>query len=75
MIKDVIESNKPHKYTQLYHLAPRAKIESKTGGEFKISWKAHDCILWLKGDFDSYDIIEGSMNPVQGWYFPKFEEI
>ncbi len=72
VIKDVIESNEPHKYTQLYHLAPGAKIEPKTGGTFKISWKAHDCILWLKSDFDSYDIIEGSMNPVQGWCFPKF---
>jgi len=72
VIKDVIESNKPHKYTQLYHLAPGAKIEPKTGGTFKISWKAHDCILWLKSDFDSYDMIEGSMNPVQGWCFPNF---
>ena len=72
VIKDIIESNKPHKYTQLYHLAPGAKIEPKAGNTFKISWKAHDCIIWLKSDFDSYDIIEGSMNPVQGWYFPKF---
>lgn len=72
VIKDVIESNEPHKYTQLYHLAPGAKIEPKTEGTFKISWKAHDYVLWLKSDFDSYDIIEGSMSPVQGWYFPKF---
>ena len=72
VIKDVIKSNKPHNYTQLYHLASGAKIEPRTAGTFKISWETHDCILWLKSDFDSYDIIEGSMNPVQGWCFPKF---
>ena len=72
VIKDVIESDKPHKYTQLYHLASGAKIEPKTAGTFKISWQTHPYVLWLRSNFDSYDIIEGSMNPVQGWYFPKF---
>jgi len=72
LVKDVIESGSSHKYTQLYHLAPGGEIENLNDSVFKVFWESHGIILWLKSGFDSYDIVEGALDPVQGWYFPKF---
>jgi Heparinase II/III-like protein len=72
IVKDVIKSDSSHKYTQLYHLAPGAEIENLDDTVFKIFWENYGIVLWLKSDYDSYDVVEGSLDPVQGWYFPKF---
>lgn len=72
MVKDIVESRSAHKYTQLFHLAPGAKIDYRGNGTFRITWLTHPYGLWLRSNTESYDIIDGAMEPVQGWYFPKF---
>ena len=72
IVKDIVESRSTHKYTQIFHLSPGARIDYLGNGTFKITWPAHPYHLWLRTNTDSYDIVEGAMDPVQGWYFPKF---
>lgn len=72
LIKDVIDSASSHKYTQLFHLAPNAKIQTQGKDCLKVTWSNYQYALWLKSEFDTYDVVEGSMNPVQGWHFPEF---
>lgn len=71
-VRDIMESKTGHKSTQLLHFAPGAHIESVDDTTFRISWEKHPHTVWIKSDYDAFDVVEGSMNPVQGWYFPKF---
>jgi len=70
IVKDIVTSDSIYKCSQLFHLRAGAIINNSKKG-INISWKdqPYNLIFKFKGE---YDIIEGQMNPVQGWYFPKW---
>jgi hypothetical protein len=74
VIIDVVTAKSEINCRQLFHLAPGARITKSDGG-FLVKWKAHDISLFIDGNEDSYEITEGRKEPMQGWYFPGFNEM
>jgi len=71
VIKDITKANKDHLYSQLFHFAPEATIKSIDSNSFIVSWPDHGIKIWLTSNTETYEVIEGAMDPAQGWYFPK----
>ena len=74
IVKDVVRSKDKHTYKQLFHLAPDAMVTQR-GNTIVVKWGQHSNYLVLKSKFDSFRIITGQEDPMQGWYFPLFNEI
>jgi len=72
-VKDIAESSDTHTYSQLFHLAPDAKIIADDG-KFQVTWPDHPYGLAFSSNADDYEIVEGQEDPVQGWYFPEFNK-
>ena len=74
VVRDVVRSKDKHTYRQLFHLAPDAMI-TQEGNTFIVKWSQHSNYLVIKSKFDSFRIVIGQNEPLQGWYFPSFNEI
>lgn len=71
VVNDEIHSDSVHEYCQLFHLAPNAIIK-KNKESLTITWPEHHYILNIYSNFTDFLIIEGEKEPLQGWYFPEF---
>jgi hypothetical protein len=75
VIKDITRADTLHLYSQVFHFAPGATIKRTDSNNFIVSWPDHGLKIYLAGNSESYDLIKGSMDPVQGWYFPERLEV
>jgi hypothetical protein len=73
-VKDTVTSDTLHHYSQLYHFNPGAAIEVTDTG-YLVSWNEHPYFLLIRSNRDSSNVVEGSIEPVQGWYSPAFNKI
>lgn len=68
---------KNHEYTQLFHLARNAKVLTRESGQTYAS--SGDVFLRIKqllwSDKDSQEVVEGSLEPYQGWISYKHGEL
>ncbi len=74
VVRDMVKSRKKRIYKQLYHLWPGAKITGD-GKNLVVSWEHHPYTLIISGNYQSYQIVEGRQEPLQGWYFPAFNKM
>jgi len=72
VVRDRIETGNTHDYTQLYHFAPGAEVLEIEKGILRVSWGGHDVVVWLSSGYECFDIVQGELDPLQGWYFPRF---
>ncbi len=72
VVRDLHESKTTRVYSQLFHLAPGASVRKTGQNTFAVSWKGYPYVLWFRSVFDSFDVIEGAIAPIQGWYFPSY---
>jgi hypothetical protein len=47
----------------------------KINDGFHVSWPEHPYNLLIFSNEENYQIIEGQINPLQGWYFPDFNQV
>lgn len=71
LIRDLVKTESPHEYSQLFHLRPKAEIKQTANGVFRIQWHDWQGVLWMKSTADDYRVVRGQINPVQGWLFPE----
>jgi hypothetical protein len=74
VIRDIVKSDEEHLYSQIFHFAPDAIIHSEDHQNFIISWPGYEYRIWLTSNTESFEVVEGEMNPTQGWYFPRLLE-
>lgn len=74
LVRDVIESKERHTYRQLFHLWPGARVGEK-GSSIEISWENAAYSIVLSGKFKDFRLIESASDPLQGWYFPAFNQM
>ena len=72
VLRDVVRAEKEHRYQQIFHLAPGAKVTQTGEDLLLVQWKNHPYSLLLRSNFTSHKLIEGQKDPVQGWWFPSF---
>lgn len=72
-ICDSLKSASFHDYYQLFHLAKGATIDVRNNGII-VSWSEHPFCLRIESNAEFDSLIEGSLNPYQGWCFPEFRK-
>jgi len=70
VVKDIVYAKESHVYKQLFHLAPGAKVV-RSDKRFIISWPDHPDTLVITSNEESFSIVTGQKEPLQGWNFPE----
>tara|TARA_A200000159_G_scaffold69440_2_gene64447 strand:- start:411 stop:2255 length:1845 start_codon:yes stop_codon:yes gene_type:complete len=79
-IHDSIESNSVHDYSQIFQLGENVNVEITHTNEMILQSSIDDTSMVLRQleEFSSYDLFNGSNDPIRGWrseYFNQIEPI
>ncbi|PTM54754.1 alginate lyase family protein [Desmospora activa] len=74
LVRDTIQSDQPHQYTQYFHLAPGIQAEGRK--EHMTAKGEAGAVMEIRqlDPVDRVEIIEGEKDPVQGWVSARTNE-
>ena len=77
LIHDYIESEELHSYSQIFNIGPDASFQLTPTGDINLVSNVDDTNATLKqfSEFDTYEIFNGSLDPVRGWQSTTFNVV